>query len=157
MGAASFHGWREEAKGPDGALPPGPGGNAEASLLADLLLGRGLSVELGRLVVRGDDAERLLQELGGLQAVGAGVAFRLYRRLALRRDSHFNDARHQGLSNLAISFSTRATARGSRSIAWNERLKRVIHWASAARSFSSRARRRWRRRVRLGSGAGAAA
>src|SRR5262249_35775832 len=79
------------------------------SLLGGLLGLHGL-VDVRGLAVAGHHAERLLQELAGLQAVGAGVAFGLHGRLARRRHDHLDDPLSHVPSVLAISRSTRANA-----------------------------------------------
>src|SRR5215472_14702756 len=71
-----------ERRGPTPGLARGR--REGVRLLAELLLRAGLLVELGGLVVGGDHAEGLLQELAGLQAVGPGVALRLHGGLAGR-------------------------------------------------------------------------
>jgi hypothetical protein len=51
--------------------------------MPDGLLGRGGLKELGRLLILGRHAERLLQEFAGVEAVVADVASRLHGGLAL--------------------------------------------------------------------------
>src|SRR5690349_10666680 len=66
-------------------------------LLDVLLLGDGL-VEFGRFVLGSGDAERLLEELAGLQAIGAGVALCLDGSFAGGRHGDFDDASHLDFS-----------------------------------------------------------
>src|SRR5262245_54391154 len=120
--------------------------------MLDVLLGRGSLKELGGPALGGDGAEGLLQEPAGLEAVGAGVAPGLHSGLALRRDHHLDDAGHHGPSCLWISFSIREIRRRCFSTAWKARRSFASQRASAARSRSRRAWRRWTRR---GSGLGA--
>src|SRR5262249_1689661 len=73
-------------------------GLEKGSLLKFLLSGAIDFVELRGGLVLADDAQRLLQELGGLQAIAAGKALGLHGRLPLGTDNHFDDARHQRVS-----------------------------------------------------------
>src|SRR5436190_13861864 len=89
------HGPRKRGHRCAGAVALGPW----LGLLLDLLFGAGIGlVELAGLAFGGDLAKRLLQELAGLEAVAASVAPGLDGGLALRRDSDFDDAGHQGSS-----------------------------------------------------------
>jgi hypothetical protein len=84
------------------------GRNVEGPLLLlGVLLGFRRLKELGRLVVDGRDAKRLLDPFTGLQAVGAGEALGLDSRLALRRDDDFDDAHGYPPSSLVICLSAR--------------------------------------------------
>src|SRR5689334_7453305 len=67
---------------------------AITELLPDMLVGLGGDVELASLAVVQGNAEGLLQEPAGLEAVDPGVALRLHGGLAGRRDGNFNQARH---------------------------------------------------------------
>src|SRR5882724_12517527 len=79
-------------------VPPGGLGNTGAGLLLGLLFDLlGLIVFVG-LAVGPGKAEGLFQELAGLQAVGASIALGLDGGFALRRDDHFDDARHVAFS-----------------------------------------------------------
>src|SRR5438552_2549166 len=63
-------------------------------LLLDVLLALGLLEELRRPTIVARDAERLLQPAAGLQAVAAGEALGLHRRLARGRNHDLNDPGH---------------------------------------------------------------
>src|SRR5579859_4591685 len=74
-------------------------GGGAWQLLADFgLRGRHGLVELTRPLLVGDDAECLLEELAGFQAVSALVAFGFDPDCAIRRDDNANDARHRMFS-----------------------------------------------------------
>src|SRR5262245_26454331 len=68
--------------------------DGETGLLLHGLLGRLGLVEFARLLFGCGNAEGLLQEAAGLQAVGPGVALGLHDDLALWRDRHLDDAGH---------------------------------------------------------------
>src|SRR3954467_15266014 len=79
-------------------LPTWVGETRGSLRLPEGLLGRLALIELGGLALGGGDAQRLLQELAGLEAVGAGVALGLHGHLAARRDRDLDDAGHRGSS-----------------------------------------------------------
>src|SRR4051812_6310208 len=85
-----------ERKGPAASVAAGPWKERECiHLLANGLLSCRSIVILTGLLLAGCDAKSLFQELAGLQAVAAGVAFRLHAGLPLRGDRHFDDAGHR--------------------------------------------------------------
>src|SRR5262249_18301201 len=126
-------------------------------LLGGLLLGLGLLVVLARFLIGQDDAEGLLQELAGLQAVAAAVALGLHGGLAGRRHRHFDHAGHPGSSRRALSRSNRDIFWRDFSNAGNARLNRASQRARAVRSRSRRDRSLWSRRRCWDSGAGESA
>ena len=73
----------------------------KSSSLLNLLLDLFGLIEFAGLAVGGSNAERLLKEPTGLQAVGTDIALGLDRGFALRRDGHFDDTRY-------VDFSVRA-------------------------------------------------
>ena len=116
-------------------VPPGPWGG-DAELLLDLLGGVGSSVILGRLAVGGGDAEGLLQEFAGLQAVGADVAPGLHGDRALRRDGHLpirtTPIRIPGLELIAGLYPVQSRKHGGM---WIERCEGVFGVSPVAHHF----------------------
>jgi len=77
------------------------------------------------LVSAKSNAEGLFQELASLQAIAAGVAFRLDGHLAGWRDFHFDHSVHDDSSKRARRRSMRVMRRWIFSTAWKARLRRV--------------------------------